>query len=145
MSQRLARELVEIIAGHPANRSRPTRGLGTAVAWQIYKRAIRRPFVLRTYGGLRCRCYPDSTEPGRLLYFNRLPDYHEMLFTRRLLRPGDRYIDVSVSRTTATGPARGHSRRRSASAAACTTTAASIASTLPASRRGTCGGSVCSP
>lgn len=93
MAQSLARELTQIIARHPANRGRPTRGLGTAFAWQVYKRTVRRPFVVHTYEGLQFRCYPDSTEPGRLLYFNRLPDYHEMLFTRRFLRPGDHYID----------------------------------------------------
>ena len=85
--------LTDIIWHHPANRGRRVRALAASVGWQVYKRAIRRPVNIRAFGDMRFRAYPDSTEPGRLLYFGGLPDYHEMWFMRRYLRPGDRVID----------------------------------------------------
>ncbi|MFD9359189.1 FkbM family methyltransferase [Streptomyces sp. NPDC060031] len=39
------------------------------------------------------RAYPDSTQPGRFVYFGGLPDYEEMTFMKRYLRPGDGFID----------------------------------------------------
>jgi FkbM family methyltransferase len=85
--------LLRLIWEHPANRDNRLRAVGKAALWQAYKRTIRRPFDLSVYDGLRLRAYPDSTEPGRFIYYGGLPDYDEMTFMRRYLRPGDHFID----------------------------------------------------
>jgi FkbM family methyltransferase len=54
---------------------------------------VKRPRDLRVYDGLVFRAYPDSTQPGRFVYFGGIPDYEEMTFMHRYLRPGDRFID----------------------------------------------------
>jgi FkbM family methyltransferase len=85
--------LLRLIWEHPANRNNRCRAVGKAALWQAYKRTIRRPFDLSIYGGLRLRAYPDSNEPGRFIYYGGLPDYDEMTFMRRYLRPGDHFVD----------------------------------------------------
>jgi FkbM family methyltransferase len=85
--------LLRLIWAHPANRNNRIGAVGKAALWQAYKRTVRRPFDLSIYGGLRLRAYPDSHEPGRLIYYGGLPDYDEMTFMRRYLRAGDRFID----------------------------------------------------
>lgn len=87
------RILLEMILAHPANRGRRSRALAGTVGWQVYKRLVRRPRDLKVYGGLTFRAYPDSTQPGRFVYFGGLPDFEEMTFMRRYLRAGDRFID----------------------------------------------------
>jgi FkbM family methyltransferase len=85
--------LLRLIWEHPANRDRRLTAIGSALLWQAYKRAIGRPFDLSVYGGLKLRAYPDSHEASRFIYFGGLPDYAEMTFIRRFLRPGDWVID----------------------------------------------------
>src|SRR5436190_1444918 len=90
------RILFDLIRHHPANRSHVTRALARAIGWQLYKRTLRVPFETTVYGALKFRCYPDSEEPGRLFYYGGLPDYDEMLFMMRYLRPGDSVIDAGA-------------------------------------------------
>jgi FkbM family methyltransferase len=85
--------LLRLIWEHPANRDHRIRAVGKAALWQAYKRTIRQPFDLRVYDGLRLRAYPDSQETGRFIYYGGLPDYDEMMFMRRYLRPGDNFVD----------------------------------------------------
>lgn len=85
--------MVSLIWNHPANEGHRTRALAKAAAWQAYKRTIKRPFDLRVFGTMRLRAYSDSHQPGRIIYYNGLPDFEEMSFIRRYLRPGDRFID----------------------------------------------------
>jgi FkbM family methyltransferase len=87
------REMTTLIWNHPANAGHRVRALSKAAAWQAYKRTIRRPFDLRVFDTMHLRAYPDSHQPGRIIYYNGLPDFEEMLFIRRYLRPGDRFID----------------------------------------------------
>lgn len=88
--------LFRLIWEHPANRERRMRTVCKAVGWQVYKHTMSRPLNLRAYDDLRFRSYPDSTSPGRLIYFGGLPDYDEMRFMQRFLRPGDAYLDVGA-------------------------------------------------
>jgi FkbM family methyltransferase len=85
--------LLRLIWQHPANRNSRIGAVAKAALWQAYKRTIKRPFDLPVYDGLRLRAYPDSHEPGRFIYYGGLPDFDEMTFIRRYLRPGDRFID----------------------------------------------------
>jgi FkbM family methyltransferase len=85
--------LLRLIWQHPANRHRRLRAVAQAALWQAYKHTIARPFDLRVYGQLRLRAYPDSHEPGRFIYYGGLPEFDEMTFMQRYLRPGDGFID----------------------------------------------------
>ncbi|WP_188192437.1 FkbM family methyltransferase [Nonomuraea sp. SYSU D8015] len=44
------------------------------------------------YDDMKLRAYPDG-QASRFFYFGRLPDYVEMTFMHRYLRPGDGFID----------------------------------------------------
>ncbi|KUO20254.1 hypothetical protein AQJ91_15895 [Streptomyces dysideae] len=85
--------MVRMAWEHPANRGRRARALASMAGWQAWKRLVRRPRDLSVYGGMSFRAHRDSTQPGRFLYFGGLPDYEEMTFMQRYLRPGDGFID----------------------------------------------------
>lgn len=91
------RTLLDLIVHHPANQGRRGRALARALGWQLYKRTIRRPFNLRVYDGMRMRAYADSHQPGRMIYFGGMPDWEEMQFMLRYLRPGDGFIDAGAN------------------------------------------------
>ncbi|WP_437065456.1 FkbM family methyltransferase [Streptomyces sp. enrichment culture] len=78
---------------HPANRGRRTRAFAAMAGWQAWKRLVGRPVNLAVYGDMLFRAYPDSRQPGRFVYFGGLPDYEEMTFMQRYLRPGDGFVD----------------------------------------------------
>ena len=85
--------LLRLIWNHPANRGRRIASIAKAVGWQFYKRTVKRPFNLNVYPNIVLRAYPDSEEVGRAIYFRGLPDYSEMIFMKRYLRAGDRFVD----------------------------------------------------
>ncbi len=84
------------IAHHPANRKRRLRALATFFAWQAWKRTTHRPVTATYRRGLRVRVYPDS-KSGSLALYTGLPEYDDMLFTERFLKPGDVVIDVGAN------------------------------------------------
>jgi len=88
--------LTVLIWTHPANRGHQLRALAKFVGWQLYKRAINRPIDIEAFG-LKFRCYPDSLDASSMIYFNTLPDPHEMEFMRRYLRPRDRVVDAGAN------------------------------------------------
>lgn len=87
------RGMLRMIWNHPANTGRRGSALFKTALWQARKRVVGRPFNLTVYGDMAFRAYPDSSQPGRFIYFGGLPDYEEMSFMRRYLRPGDGFID----------------------------------------------------
>jgi FkbM family methyltransferase len=68
-----------------------------AAAWQVWKRVTGRPWDVAVSGSVRIRCHPDSTSASLVLYCGGLPDFHEMTFMRRYLRPGDAFLDVGAN------------------------------------------------
>lgn len=78
---------------HPNNRAHRFRALGRALAWQLYKRIVRRPLDVRVYSGLVLRCYPDSTSASNVIYFGAQYDINEMAFMRHYLVEGDAFVD----------------------------------------------------
>lgn len=90
------RLLVDVIWTHPANRGRRIRAMGLAAAWQLYKRTIGRPIDIEAFGG-KFRCFPDSQDAGRMIYFDANPDPQEMAFLKCYLRRGDRVIDAGAN------------------------------------------------
>lgn len=99
--RRASRSMVFSVLGyvwtHPANHKHRFRALARAVAWQIYKRTTGRYWDFRVYGGLKLRCYPDSTSAGIAIYSGGYPDWNEMAFMKAYLREGDAFIDVGAN------------------------------------------------
>lgn len=85
------------IWSHPANRGRQVRALARAVGWQLRKRLLPGPCDIHVFGGLTLRCYSDSPSASLVIYCDESPDYHEMHFMRRYLRPGDAVLDVGAN------------------------------------------------
>ncbi len=90
-------KVVSHIWRHPANRGGRLNALWKAVAWQIYKRIVRRSWVLNLAPNLKLRCYPDSKAASLLIYCNGLPDYDEMQFMHHYLRQGDGFLDIGAN------------------------------------------------
>lgn len=88
--------LAELIWAHPANRRHRITALANALIWQLRKRLIRSPIDI-AYAGLKIRCYPDSHDASRIIYFNGMPDPKEMQFLKDYLRPGDNVIDAGAN------------------------------------------------
>jgi FkbM family methyltransferase len=82
------------ILAHPANKHKRVRALARSIAWQSYRRIMRKPLGLRVYGGLRIRLYPgDGSSGSNICYFGQFHEYDEMHFLKRYLRPGDGFLD----------------------------------------------------
>jgi len=62
----------------------------------MWKRTIRRPIIATYWRGLKVRVHPDSKSASLALY-TRLPEYDDMLFTERFLKPSDVVIDVGAN------------------------------------------------
>jgi FkbM family methyltransferase len=81
---------------HPANRGKQAEAIARYFWWQSTKR-LGRPHFDLPFHGLKLRCHADSHSASAALYFSGLPDYREMQFIRRYLRPGDCFIDVGAN------------------------------------------------
>lgn len=81
---------------HPANSDRKFQAVSRYLWWQAAKRALLKHYDL-PFHGLKLRCYPDSHSASAALYYSGLPDYREMQFMRRYLRPGDCFVDVGAN------------------------------------------------
>jgi FkbM family methyltransferase len=82
------------IATHPANRGHVLKALMRASAFQLRARVTRRP-VLTNLGGLKMWAYVGSPPATKVVYGSP-PDWAEMMAWRRLLKPGDLFIDVGA-------------------------------------------------
>jgi FkbM family methyltransferase len=89
-------DVVGFILRHPANRRRRLRSVVRFAAWQVWKRLTRRPVTVRFWRGLRVRVYPDSRSASLALYTG-FPEYDDMTFTQRFVKPGDLVIDVGAN------------------------------------------------
>lgn len=82
---------------HPSNKKNKYLALFRVFAWQFKKRIFPRPHDINIFNGMIIRCYPDSPSASLLIYCNESPDYHEMNFIKRYLRPGDSFVDVGAN------------------------------------------------
>jgi FkbM family methyltransferase len=89
--------VLRFIWQHPANRKYRFFSVVRGVAWQVYKRVTGNYFDINVFGGMRLRCYPDSTSASLALYCHGRPDYHEMGFMQHYLRKGEGFIDVGAN------------------------------------------------
>jgi FkbM family methyltransferase len=78
---------------HPNVRRHRARALLRGVAWQLYRRLVRKPITIRVFDGMQLRCYPQSASASAVIYFGEYFEFHEMNFVRALLEPGDGFID----------------------------------------------------
>ena len=88
--------VVRRILGHEAAEGRKGGVFLRLLGWQLMKRAVKRPVVVRAFGEGVIRCWPDSALSGAMIYHG-LPDWHEMHFLKRVLRPGDGFLDIGAN------------------------------------------------
>ncbi len=91
------KQAIRLIWEHPSNRPHRFLAVFRSILWEIYKRVLRRHWDLRVFGGLRLRCYTDSTVARGMIYYATCPDYHEMHFLKQYLREGDCFVDVGAN------------------------------------------------
>ena len=90
-------DVVKYIWSHPANRHRRIRALKDALGWQLHKRFAGSCREINVFGNLRLRCYPDSYGAGVVIYSGGWPDFDDMHFMQRYLRPGDALVDIGAN------------------------------------------------
>ena len=88
---------IRYIWTHPANRGGRCQSMYRAIKWQIIKRLGCSFIDIKIFNGLQLRCYSDSKIASSVIYCNGYPDYHEMHFMRRYLRPSDVFLDVGAN------------------------------------------------
>lgn len=81
---------------NPGNAGRRLRRSCAAVGWQLRKRLIGRPRLLRLANGVRFCAYPDCVVSSALIYAD-WPEFMELMFLRRFLRPGELVLDVGAN------------------------------------------------
>lgn len=81
---------------NPGNRDKRVQKLFAALRWQIYKRVVKRPEVITLANGARFRAYRDCVISSALQYAD-WPEYEELHFCRRHLKPGDVVLDVGAN------------------------------------------------
>lgn len=89
-------KIVTFIWTHPANEGARTRALMRAASYQVRARLLHRRTLARL--GDRSRVWVDlhRNAASKVLYANP-PDHPEMLTWRRVLGPGDLFIDVGAN------------------------------------------------
>lgn len=80
---------------NPGNRGKRLRKTFAAIIWQLQKRCTRSSYVLQLPNGLRFKLYPDCVVSSALVYAD-WPEYHELMFLRRMLRHDEIILDVGA-------------------------------------------------
>jgi len=86
----------QFILAHPMNLGKPIRATLRFLAWATWTRLIRRPLPIRFWDDLRLMAHADD-RIAKLAVYTGLPDYDDMLFTLRYLRPTDTVADVGAN------------------------------------------------
>ena len=81
---------------NPGNRRKRLRQCFAALWWQIWKRSVKSPRVIRLINHAQFKAYPDCVISSALIYSD-WPEYHEIQFVRRVLKRGDVVIDVGAN------------------------------------------------
>ena len=90
------RWLLGCVVRHPGNRHRRVRAALRLVWWQLHKRLIKRPAVVAVGVARRFKVVCDSPFSSMVVY-NGLPEWDEMKFLLRVLRPSDGFIDIGAN------------------------------------------------
>ncbi len=90
------RWLLSCVLNHPANRRHRTRAVLRFTWWQFRKRLNKRPAVIRVGANRRFKVVCDSPFSSMVVY-DGLPEWDEMNFLLRVLRPSDAFIDIGAN------------------------------------------------
>jgi len=83
------------IWANPGNGGKRLKKTLDALIWQIQKRTLRTPRLLRLSNGLLFKAYPDCVVSSGLIYAD-WPEFNELMFVRKSLQPSDVVIDVGA-------------------------------------------------
>jgi len=92
----VAKILREIYSGEPA-RLQPLALTLRLVAWQAWRRLLRRPMTFKTITGSRLVLLPGASDSLSGFWYSRIPDFEELIFALHLLRPEDSFVDVGAN------------------------------------------------
>lgn len=84
------------LARHESAHGRPWRPVGRFLLRQVAKRVSPAPVTVDAFGSGRLRVHADSASGNAVIYLG-WPDWNEMHFLRRLLRPGDGFLDIGAN------------------------------------------------
>jgi len=88
--------IAQSVWDNPGNRDKRIRKSLAAVAWQLQKHLLGTTRQLTLPNGVRFKAYPDCVVSSALVYSD-WPEYHELMFARSILRPGDVVLDVGAN------------------------------------------------
>lgn len=83
------------LANHPVTKQRPVRTWCRWTYWQTRQLFTRRPKVVPFSNNTKLTIYPHEDLTG--YYYVGFPEYGEMVFLQRFLRPGDIFFDVGAN------------------------------------------------
>lgn len=78
-----------------SNKGERLRRIAAFVKWQLWKRTISLPIIIKLFNGLRFIAYPDCQTSSSAIYF-RVPNYQEISFLRGVLN-GGLMIDIGAN------------------------------------------------
>lgn len=78
-------------------RREPMAVLGRFVRWQLQRRALGRPLRFQLLTGANAQLLPGASDTLSGLWYEKLPDFPEMLFALHLMRTGDLFVDVGAN------------------------------------------------
>ena len=81
---------------NPGNRGQRGRRLIRALNWQLSKRLRPGPRTLHLANGAFFRAHSDCVVSSSLVYAD-WPEFHEIMFIRKTLEPGDAAIDIGAN------------------------------------------------
>ena len=90
------RWLVGCVVDHPSNRGHRARAFCRFVWWQLRKRMTNAAAFVRVGQTRRFKVVCDSAFSSMVVY-NGLPEWDEMRFLLRILRPTDGFIDIGAN------------------------------------------------
>lgn len=91
------RTVFQHIWNHPSNRNARVRTIWRSACWQLRKRWSSNPHEVSVYRSSRVILFPESLGASVLVYSSFWPDYDEMHFLQRYLRPGDSFLDIGAN------------------------------------------------
>lgn len=89
------RSLIEIL-NHPCNKGSKLTAFARIIWWKLNQLLFHMPAVVQMTHEAKCLCYPESSYGGMVVY-TRFPEYHDMNFIYKMVRPGDIFFDIGAS------------------------------------------------
>jgi FkbM family methyltransferase len=84
------------VFSNPGNRRHRLGRAARGVAWQLWKRTVRRPRTIELANGTLFRAHTDCVISSAL-HYAAWPEFHELQWLRGVLRPGEVVLDVGAN------------------------------------------------